>query len=315
MQGPKISICITTYNRTTYLPRLLDSIAAQTYKNYNIIVTDNSDTDVIERFLQPYAAKMPISYYKNNPMLNMAGNWNKSFSIADGEWIKLIHDDDWLATETALQEFVNATDKGVRFIFSGRNDFYENTGEYVSKTISQEDFKRVSKNPHLLFEHNILGPPSIVMFQSNVKQYYDVNLKWFVDLEYYLTMMDKEPALYIDKPLLNTSYNDTQMTNSCFNNPAVVIPEALYILKKHGLGFINDIMVYDSFWRMIRNLKIKNPTVLEEHSAGNPVPDFLYSIVKHQQPFSYKTLRKGYISKPLMALSYLLNKKKIAAAS
>lgn len=40
----KVSICIPTYNRPTLLKELLDSILSQTYPNYEIIITDNSDT-------------------------------------------------------------------------------------------------------------------------------------------------------------------------------------------------------------------------------------------------------------------------------
>jgi glycosyltransferase involved in cell wall biosynthesis len=313
--GEKVSICIPSYKRVHFLERLLNSISVQTYKNYEVIITDDSEDDTVSDFVKKYADVLPIFHYKNNPSLGTPRNWMAGMNKATGDWIKLIHDDDWFADENSLQEYMNAVDGKHRFIFSGYNAYYEATGRYVNKTVSQNAFQKVQNNPYLLLGDNIIGPPSVLMIHSSVKEYYDANLKWYVDIEYYMNMLHQEKAIYISAPLINMSYNDTQVTNFCFDNPAIVIPEALHILKKHGVGMVNDIMVYDSFWRSIRNMDIKNTAVLDEHKGNYPVPDFLYSIVKHQQPFSYKTLRKGYISKPLMALSYLLNKKKIVAAS
>ena len=48
----EISICIGTYNRIDYLKRLLDSIAIQKYKNFEVIITDDSSNDSIEQYLK-----------------------------------------------------------------------------------------------------------------------------------------------------------------------------------------------------------------------------------------------------------------------
>ena len=58
----KVSICIPTYNRPDCLKRLLESVFSQTYKDYDIIITDNSDGNSVLDIVNNYSG---IKYYKN----------------------------------------------------------------------------------------------------------------------------------------------------------------------------------------------------------------------------------------------------------
>ena len=49
--NPKVAICIPTYEKPELLERLLDSIVKQSYDNYFIIVTDNSETKSVEKVI------------------------------------------------------------------------------------------------------------------------------------------------------------------------------------------------------------------------------------------------------------------------
>ena len=307
MATPFISICIPTYNRTKYLPRLLDSIINQSFINYNIIVTDNSEDDRIEKLLDRYRERLPIKYHKNVPALNMAGNWNKSFELADGEWIKLMHDDDWFASNTALQKFADATKSGRRFIYCGRFDFYEENSALKEQVLSNNEFLKIKQNPPLLYAKNSIGPPSLLMFHSSVNELYDPTLQWFVDIEYYIRMLQKEDAVYIHEPLVNINYGNLQVTTYSFNNPKIQIPEILYVAKTYGLGNIkSSIVMYDGFWRMMRNLGIRTNADFSRYAADMEIPDVLKKIVTDQSYIPKRLLKIGVISKLAMAVSYIL---------
>src|SRR5947208_1047223 len=101
-----ISICIPTYQRIDFLKRLLNSISNQTFKDFEVIVTDDSPGDEVAKLCQQYP-QLNLQYFKNDPALGTPANWNRAVSKANGEWIKLIHDDDWFATENALELFCN----------------------------------------------------------------------------------------------------------------------------------------------------------------------------------------------------------------
>jgi len=304
----KVSICIPAYNRVDYLKRLLESISQQTYKNYEVIITDDSDTDGVLNLSESYRNQINIKYYKNVPTAGTPRNWLASIKKAEGEWIKLIHDDDSFANKESLQQFVDATSAHKRFIFSGYNAVFENTNESIDKTISHKKFRFISGCPSFLFASNLLGPPSVLMFHKSITTLYDPNLKWFVDMEYYFRILQKDNAFYIDKPLINVSFNDTQVTTYTRTNPAVVIPESLYIFSIHGSSVASNIIAYDSWWRVYRNLGIRNSEDIRKYSKEFPIPPFIISLLSHQRKIPFNLIKIGAFSKFFMAISYVTNK-------
>ncbi len=304
----KITICITTYNRVSYLERLLKSISEQTFTDYDIMITDNSETSIVKDFVATYKDKLPITYHKNVPAVGMAENWNICQSMAKGEWLKMIHDDDWLATPDALAQFYAATTQGKRFIYSARNQVNESDGKVIPvPTLSKSHVEQILKNPYLLLADNYFGPPSVLMVHSSVKDLYEAHLKWYVDVEYYISMLKKEPATYIPAHLVNISYNESQMTNSCLRNPNIMIPEFFYILKKHKIKEANHVLIYDAWWRLFRNLNIRDIAEIYNYYPDAEVPKYVAKIIAHQSKIPASLLQKGVFNKLFMSLSYLLN--------
>src|SRR2546421_11807457 len=118
MGRPFISICIPAYKRPHYLQRLLDSIAIQSFKDYEVIISDDSgDDNSVRDLVQKYDSVFALSYHRNTPSLGTPANWNNAIEKANGAWIKLMHDDDWFSSPTSLEEFANATKSGVDFIW------------------------------------------------------------------------------------------------------------------------------------------------------------------------------------------------------
>src|SRR5678815_6041530 len=116
--NPFVSICIPTYKRVAYLERLLESIALQTFKDFEVIITDDSDDDSVKDLLKKYEGQLPIKYFQNGKALGTPANWNRAISKAKGQWIKLMHDDDWFSLSDSLASFVKFTHDDHPFIFS-----------------------------------------------------------------------------------------------------------------------------------------------------------------------------------------------------
>lgn len=310
---PFISVCIATYKRVKYLPKLLDSLVEQRFKDFNVVITDNSEDDVVEQVVNRYKQVLPILYHRNVPALNMAGNWNAGIKMADGEWIKPIHDDDWFLTPDSLGEFASvAKTTNAKFVFSGYNSVHEQDGRVTMKTISQQLFSKTCKNPFLLLADNVIGNPSVFMFHRSVNELYETFMTWYVDIEFYMKTLTPGNAVYIDKPLIGMGYNETQVTNFTATNPVVVVPEALFIMKKYGNKRARNIIVYDAWWRLMRNVGIRSASGLHEYAGGYPIPAFLDNIVSHQQLIPKQLLKLGLLSKTAMMISYCINYKHLA---
>lgn len=113
---PAVSIIIPIYNAEKYIGECLDSILAQTFTDYEVIVVDDCSTDKSMEVVESYLPKFNkwvetlkiIKLSKNNGAPGIPSN--KGFSVSSGEYIFFIDADD-LITKTALEELYNIAKK------------------------------------------------------------------------------------------------------------------------------------------------------------------------------------------------------------
>jgi glycosyltransferase involved in cell wall biosynthesis len=305
---PFISICIPAYKRVQYLSRLLDSILVQTFKDYEIVLSDDSDDDSVQNLCDLYAAKLPIGYFRNKTSLGTPANWNFAISKAKGEWIKLIHDDDWFATPASLELFAaSARSVNKKFIFSAYNNYFESEKRYKEEGFPFGWKQRIIRSPVTLLAHNVVGPPSVTLIHQSIREIYDERMKWRVDMDFYMQLLTNEKDYYrIDKVLINVGVSDSQVTNSCINVPSVELPEGYLLLKKHGVKALSHILVYDAWWRLLRNMKIFSKEQLNSY-VENEWPPVILKMVKHLSACPSFVLNNGITSKFAMVCSYCIN--------
>ena len=303
-----ISICVPAYKRVVYLKRLLSSLEIQSFVDFELIITDDSCEDSsVEKLIKSFNFNFSVVYHKNSSSLGSPKNWLASISHAKGDWIKIMHDDDYFSSPTSLQEFVDEISDNVDCIFSGYDAVYEN-GQIKNMTISSNRFRQFVHYPLNLFSDNIIGPPSVMMFRRTITETFDDRLKWIVDWEYYIRLAMKYKLKYISKSLINVSYNETQITNSCFLNPAVEIPETLIFTNKYGNFLFRNILAYDAWWRLIRNLRMRDLSEFIKYSSDITINDNIFKIVRFQSYIPLTILKLGAVSKLLMSISYLFNR-------
>lgn len=95
---PKVTIAIPTYKRPDLLNEAISSALNQIeYEQYDIIVVDNDPQRrcSTENLMFNYNNNR-ISYFKNSENIGMAGNWNRLFELAAGDYVIMLHDDDLL---------------------------------------------------------------------------------------------------------------------------------------------------------------------------------------------------------------------------
>jgi glycosyltransferase involved in cell wall biosynthesis len=97
---PSVSIGLPVFNGENYLEEALDSILAQTYTDFELIISDNASTDGTEEICRAYATKdRRIRYYRNEQNLGAAWNYNRVFELSTGEYFKWAAHDDLCAPE------------------------------------------------------------------------------------------------------------------------------------------------------------------------------------------------------------------------
>jgi hypothetical protein len=132
-----------------------------------------------------------------------------------------MHDDDWFANENCLELFAKATAENNKFIFSAYHNVFENSGSTEQKLFPSHWRPRIIKNPVALLNTNVIGPPSVTLIHRSITEQYDTNMKWRVDIDFYIRLLKNEKTFsYINTPLINVGISDSQVTNSCISRTA-----------------------------------------------------------------------------------------------
>ncbi|MEO9021278.1 MAG: glycosyltransferase [Ginsengibacter sp.] len=305
----KISICIPTYKRINYLERLMESIVIQSFKDFEVVITDDSSDSTVQDFIEKYKQNFSIIYQKNITPLGTPENWNEAIRKAKGTWIKLMHDDDWFADENSLRKFYEATLKkpDCLFFFSAYNNVEENSESMKSVYVSLLGQLLLWIGPLNLFKKQYIGNPSCTLIKRDLGVWYDKDFKWVVDFEYYIRCLKKTGNyFYINSVLINVGINDEQVTKYTFRKPEVEIPENHLMIDKMGYAILRNIFVYDYYWRMYRNLQVRNVADVEKYYR-EPLHPLLKQMIQFQIRIPLSTLKKGIISKSLMLANYFVS--------
>ncbi|TAD90631.1 MAG: glycosyltransferase family 2 protein, partial [Bacteroidetes bacterium] len=295
---PLISICIPVYKNVTFLQRLLQSLQEQTFTNFEVVITDDSPDEAIADWLKIHFNDARLRYFKNPLPLGTPENWNQAIRQATGQWIKLMHDDDWFAHADALQQFFDATVGNVaQFYFSNYcNVNVDDTSQAQSFSLPLWRWKHVEKAPHILYARNLIGAPSVTMVSRDVVERYDGNMKWLVDIDYYIRVLLRAKAHHIPAALVNVGQSQQQVTQYTNNNPSVEVPEALRLLHKLPGKPFRQWQYFDAWWRLLRNLNITTTQQLRRYSLNASIAREIECMMSFQKRVPKFTLRLGFCS-------------------
>lgn len=108
---PKVSIGLPVFNGEKYIREAIDSMLAQTFTDFELIISDNASTDETQAICQDYAARDPrIRYYRNESNIGAAKNENRTFELSSGHYFRLAAHDDVLAPPL-LEKCVEVLDR------------------------------------------------------------------------------------------------------------------------------------------------------------------------------------------------------------
>lgn len=232
MVRPKVSVCIPAYKQPELLCKAIDSVLLQTFQDFEILITDDSPDDSVETALSDYLGKQNIFYYRNIDKKGSPGNWNESIRKARGEYIKILHHDDYFTYPHSLEIFVKLLDQNLNaeIAFSASNVVFQNEN-YLNRA-SNFQLERLKKNPNILLYENKIGAPSAIIYRNQSEVLFDSNLKWLVDIEFYIRKIKSSNFVCVDLDLITTYGIDGRVTDYCEGNKIIEIFEYFYIYEK-----------------------------------------------------------------------------------
>lgn len=158
-KNPRLSIGIPVYNGQDFLPSALDSLLAQTFQEFEVVISDNASTDRTAEICRAYAAREPrIRYYVNEKNIGLAGNHNRLIGLAHGKYFMFHAHDDQSAPEylTRCLEVLNQNPEVV-LCFAKTVDIDEHgtligrDNDHRQREIPTETLDLNAKEPHVRF--------------------------------------------------------------------------------------------------------------------------------------------------------------------
>lgn len=135
-QSPRVSVVIAAYNVTPYIAEALDSLRAQTFRNFETIVVNDGcpDTENLEKVLEPYRAE--IIYLKQENQ-GVAAARNAAFRAARGELVSILDPDDlWEPNYLEVQTSILDAHPDVDLVYADGTIFGETpwAGQFLMDT-------------------------------------------------------------------------------------------------------------------------------------------------------------------------------------
>jgi glycosyltransferase involved in cell wall biosynthesis len=196
----KVSVIVPAYNAMNYLPESLDSILAQTYLDFEVIIVNDGSTDN----LSEWASELTDSRVKLISQENrgLAGARNTGLNHAQGEYIAYLDADDlWDATKLAKQIEMLEQNPEVGLVYTWI-DRIEQNGKSLGKRFKSNLSGNIWKK---LLERNVISPSSAMIRRCCFDRVglFDENLKSFVeDWDMWLRIAACYPIKVLPEPLL-----------------------------------------------------------------------------------------------------------------
>lgn len=204
---PVVSVCIPTYEQPDLAMRAIQSVKRQIGCDFEIVVTDDSRSDAVERAMAPLLSDH-VRYYRNDRQMGAVANWNEAIRRGRGQVRKILHHDDWLASDDALARFAEPILAGrSKLVFSACNARSADGGLRFVHSAGAEQISRLKQDPNEILFANFIGAPSVVALDASLMSRFDPTYLWLSDLEFYRRAIVELGGEfeYLDEPLVNIS--------------------------------------------------------------------------------------------------------------
>ena len=234
----KVSIACPTFEYYGRGVEVLDdmfrTIAAQTFKDIEVVISDHSKTDVIEDYCKKNEHNLNIKYIRNeNGRGNPSINTNNAIDNCSGEIIKIFQQDDFFYDDEALEKIYGCLTNvendwlvcGCNHTRSDGRDFYWT----LMPTWNNEFLKGV----------NSISSPSVMAFKRDkVTERFDENVSMMMDCEMYYRMEKTHgQPIFLHDDLVTNRVHEGQISMQTYNSTDYadkMEKEIQYCAKKHS---------------------------------------------------------------------------------
>jgi glycosyltransferase involved in cell wall biosynthesis len=271
MKIPKVSVCIPSYNNSSFLVEAIESVLSQTFNDFELLVIDDCSTDRTGDIAQKYAACDPRIRFVVNPVnLGMVPNWNRCLELAQGTYIKYLFGDDLFSSPDTLSLMIEAMERnpGTVLVASARTIINEQSQAIDSLSHFPDNFSADGRDVirrcirRITRDHNLIGEPSAVMFRKGAaSRGFDPRYRQLVDLEMWFHLLEQGKFTYLATPLCSFRHHEGQQTKK--NEVELnFVDDLTYLFKEYlgksyvGIGRIAAAyLMYYQFYKLLKHAR------------------------------------------------------------
>ena len=222
---PKISVVIPVYEQKglgqVFLKHSLDILAKQTFRDFEVVVSDNS-TYFFQSQMEKLCWQYPFVRYTRCKEVGLVVNTNNAIRHAKGELIKILFQDDFLYDENSLQDIAD----------NFKGDWMVTACEHSldGKTMTRPFYPKYNANIYL--GENTISSPSVLTYRNEDPLLFDEKLTMLMDCDMYRRLYDKfgEPTILNKINVVNRTGSHQVSMNI---TPAQMNDELTYIKEKY----------------------------------------------------------------------------------
>ena len=207
--APRVSVVVPSYNNASFIEATMDSVLAQTFEDFELVVADHSSQDGTWDLLQRYLADPRVRLLRTEAGGGAPRNWERVTAAAGGELLKLVCGDDIIYPD-CLRLQVEAMDANPSVVLvAARRDLIDARGDLVLSGRGLAGLtgrvRGTSAARHTVRSgSNIFGEPACVLFRRQTLQDaggWDGRHPYVIDLATYVNVLLRGDFLGIDAAL------------------------------------------------------------------------------------------------------------------
>lgn len=164
----------------------LSKICQQNFSTVEVVISDHSKNDDIKNICEKFQGLLNIVYLKNEDKRgSSSANLNNALKHCSGEIIKILMQDEYLYDEDALKKIKEVFDENKDVNWLITNCVFGSTPDVVKGSMSPKYTEKIVSGI------NTIGSPSVLTIRNSNIEYFDEDLLWVMDCEYYKRLYDK----------------------------------------------------------------------------------------------------------------------------
>jgi glycosyltransferase involved in cell wall biosynthesis len=215
--APRVSVCVPAYNHGRFLKAAIESAAAQTWTDLEIVVSDNASTDDTREVVTRLAREDSRIRYQPAPQhVGMAENFNRCLALARGEYVKFLCADDLLERQ-CVEKLLAALETG-RVVLAGcaRELLHDASGAIVGVArYARRDWIGAGDQAarKCFYFGNLIGEPTAVMFRrKDAGEGFSRRYSQLVDLDLWLRLLEGGGFAFVAESLCKVRIHPGQAT-------------------------------------------------------------------------------------------------------